>query len=119
MKKVISLTISVILLISAFAHIFYPEFYAALIPEFIPKTFANIAAALAEGIIGIMLLIKQYRHLGGLGFALLMLAFLPIHVWDLVREHSALGDSPVPEIRLIFQFILIYLGWWVYKTCKV
>lgn len=113
--KYSSVFLSVILLLSAFAHLFYPEYYAALIPDFISEDFANVAAAIAEGLIGIALLVGKYRSLGGLAFAVLMLLFLPIHIWDALREHSALGASPIPEFRLIMQLGLIYLGWRIYK----
>ncbi len=113
--KYLCVFLSVILLLSAFAHLFYPEYYAALIPDFISADLANIAAAIAEGLIGVALLINKYRRLGGLAFAILMLLFLPIHIWDALREHSALGVSPVPEFRLIMQLGLIYLGWRIFK----
>ena len=115
MKKVAPILISVILLISAFAHLFYPEYYAGLIPDFISADFANVAAAIAEGLIGIALLVGKYRRFGGLTFAVLMLLFLPIHIWHALREHSALGASPIPEFRLIMQLGLIFLGWRIYK----
>ena len=115
MKIIAPISISVILLLSAFAHLFYPEYYAALIPDFISAGFANVAAAIAEGLIGIALLLRKYRSLGGLAFAVLMLLFLPIHIWDALREHSALGASPIPEFRLVMQLGLIYLGWRIYK----
>ncbi|BDD02561.1 hypothetical protein [Aureibacter tunicatorum] len=107
--------LSFIMLTSAVAHIVAPEFYKAMIPSFIPFLVANILAALAEGAIGILLLIPKYRHIGGLGFMLLMMAFLPVHMWDLVRENPAIGPPPAPAIRLAFQFALIYVGWRIFK----
>ncbi|MDG1296312.1 MAG: hypothetical protein P8P48_04175 [Saprospiraceae bacterium] len=118
MKVLISYTISVLLLVSAVAHIISPEFYAELIPDFFPENLANILSAISEAAIGIALLTRKYRHLGGLGFSLLMIAFLPIHVWDLLREKSALGQFPIPEIRLLVQLLLIYTGWWLYNSKK-
>ena len=80
---------------SAVAHIFFPEFYAELIPDFFPELLANILSAISEAAIGIALLTRKYRYLGGLGFSLLMLAFLPIHVWDLLREKYTASKAPV------------------------
>lgn len=116
MKITAPIFISIILLLSAFAHLFYPEYYTGLIPDFISANLANVTVAIAEGSIGIALLIKRYRGLGGLAFAILMLLFLPIHIWDALREHSALGASPIPEFRLIMQLGLIYLGWRISKS---
>jgi hypothetical protein len=47
-----------------------------------------------------------------------MLGFLPLHVWDMLKDISALGPSPFPEIRLVIQLLLIYIGWWIYKSYK-
>ena len=115
MKKVLSYIFGVIMILSALAHIFSPEAYAPMIPDFIPESVANILAALAEGVTGIALFIPIYRKKGGLLFAGLMLAFLPIHVWDLLRENPAIGPAPAPAIRLVVQFLLIYAGWWIYR----
>ena len=118
MKNILSYLLGALLLASAVGHIINPDFYAPMIPEFIPVGLANIATAIVEAVVGILLFLPKYRHWGGLGFLFLMLAFLPIHVWDLFKEEPAVGPSPAPQIRLIFQFLLIYAGWWIYKKFK-
>ena len=115
MKKILPLLLGVIMLISTVGHIMNPDFYAAMIPDFIPAGLANILAAITEGITAILLFWPKYRRWGGLGFLILMIAFLPIHVWDLFREQPAIGPAPAPAIRLAFQFVLIYAGWWVFQ----
>ncbi len=115
MRKLLSYFFAAMLLLGAIAHIVMPEAYEPMIPEFIPSLLANILAAIAEAVVGIALIIPKYRKLGGLLFALLMLAFLPIHIWDLVREEPAIGPQPIPAIRVVIQFLLIYAGWWIYK----
>ncbi len=118
MKNILAYLLGAILLGGAVGHVVSPDFYAAMIPEFIPAGLANISAAIAEAVVGILLFLPKYRHWGGLGFFLLMLGFLPIHVWDLFKEIPAIGPSPAPEIRLVVQFLLIYAGWWIYKKAK-
>ena len=87
-----------------------------MIPEFIPELLANVLSVIAEAGIVILLLVPKYRRLGGLGFMLLMIAFLPIHTWDAFRENPAIGPMPAPVIRLVIQFLLIYAGYWIYKS---
>ncbi len=82
MKKILPLLLGVVMLLSAVAHILYPEFYKAMIPSLIPEQLANISASISEFLVGIALLIPKYRKVGGLGFSILMLAFLPLHTWD-------------------------------------
>lgn len=118
MKKIVPYFLSLLMLLSAIAHVVQPEFYAPMIPDFISMSVANILAAIAEAAVGIMLLIPKYRKWGGLGFMALMIAFLPIHVWEVFRENPAIGAPPAPAIRLVFQFLLIYAGWWIHQSNK-
>ena len=104
------------MLLGAFNHIYTPEAYTAFIPEFIPENFANILSTITEGLVGIALIIPKYRKWGGLGFCVLMIAFLPIHVWDLTKEAPAIGSKTGATIRLGIQFLLIGAGWWIYKS---
>ena len=46
--------------------------------------------------VGVLLFIPKYRHWGGLGFCVLMLAFLPLHIWDLFKEQPAVGHADPP-----------------------
>ena len=118
MKKVLPYLLGFIMLLSAVAHILNPAFYTEMVPSFIPLGLANIVAAIAEAVIAVLLFLPKYRSWGGLAFLLLMIAFLPLHVWDLFKENPAVGPSPAPIIRLAFQFLLIYAGWWIYKKYK-
>ncbi|UTW62454.1 hypothetical protein KFE98_21030 [bacterium SCSIO 12741] len=118
MKKILSYVLGVVMLAGAIAHLVAPEAYAAMIPDFIPATLAHILAALAELVTGVVLIVPRFRKTGGLFFMGLMIAFLPIHVWDLFRENPAIGDPPIPMIRVAVQFLLIYTGWWIYKKSE-
>jgi len=118
MKNILAYLFAAILLLSAVGHIATPEVYSAMIPSFINETFANVATAIAEFLVAIVLIIPKYRAYGGLGFMLLMIAFIPIHVLDLFRDEPAIGAPPLPIIRFVFQFVLIYAGWRIYKRTK-
>ena len=111
MKKILPYLLAVLMLLGVYGHIANPGFYSPMIPSFIPEGFANWASAIAEGLIGIGLIIPTTRKWAGWGFFLLMIAFLPIHVWDVIREEPAMGTKTAAWIRLIFQFVLIYAGW--------
>ena len=118
MKQALSYLFGVLLIASAAGHIFNPDFYLPMIPDFIPAGLANVLTAIVEAVIGVMLFLPKYRHWGGLGFFLLMLAFLPIHIWDWTKENPMVGPSPAPEIRLAVQLVLIYGGWWIYRKTR-
>ena len=99
------------MLLGAIGHIMNPDFYGPMIPSFISKSFANWAATIVEAAIGIGLIIPSTRKFAAWGFFLLMLAFLPIHIWDVFREEPAVGSRVGAYIRLALQFVLIYGGW--------
>jgi len=117
-RKIIAILLGLFMLFGAYNHIVNPEFYAPMIPGFIPENFANIMAAIAELIVGVLLVIPKYQKWGGLGFTILMIVFLPIHIWDLTKEVPAVGSQTAALIRLIIQFIVIVVGWWIYKKSK-
>jgi len=76
-------------------HFINPKFYASYMPSFFPKPLANIVAGFVEIAIGVMLFIPAVRSLGGLGVFLLMIIFLPLHVWDLFKEKPAIGSKKI------------------------
>ncbi len=115
MKNILAYFLGALLLLSAVAHIVVPEFYSGMIPDFLPEKLTNILVAVLEAGIGVLLCWPRYRHLGGVGFCILMIVFLPVHVWDLFREDPVIGPLPVAIARLVFQFLFIYLGWRIFK----
>jgi len=115
MRKVLSIALGVLLLASAVAHAVFPAAYADMIPDFIPQLLANILATITELAVGIALIIPHYRRLGGLGFLLMMVAFMPLHIWDLTKEAPAIGSHGVAIFRIVMQVALIYAGWWIWK----
>lgn len=118
MKEFVSILLGVVLLLGALGHIAVPDFYAAMIPPFVNPTLAHVLSLIFEGGFGILLLIPKFQKWGGLGFMALMLAFLPIHIWDLFREIPAIGPHPIPVIRVAIQLLMIYAGFWVYKKYR-
>lgn len=115
MKIFLTFLFALILLSGAVFHIISPSFYGPITPDFVSLEFANIVSAIVEGSIGIALLIPRYRKIGALGFFLLMLAFLPIHIWDWMKDVPAVGSKTAAVVRLVIQVVLIYGGWWLFR----
>lgn len=116
--KILAYFFAAIMLLSGVMHIVNPDVYLPMIPNFINPKLANGLAFITEIAVGIMLLMPKYRHYGGLGFALLMIAFLPIHIWDLMKDNPMMGSKMAATVRLIVQFVLIYLGYRIYHKFK-
>jgi len=113
--KILAYIFAVIMLASAVGHFVNPEFYSAMIPSWAPEGLVNIVVGLGELAVGVALILPKYRKLGALGWTIMMIIFLPIHVWDLLRDAPAMGSKMAATIRLVIQFGLIYLGFRLYR----
>jgi len=58
---------------------------------------------------------KKYAKYGALGILLLMIIFLPIHIWDVFSKTPAIGNHEAALIRLPIQFLLTAISWIIYK----
>jgi uncharacterized membrane protein len=118
MKKITSIIIAIVMILAAVGHVASPETYSPLIPSFIPEFIAHLFAIIAELGIGVALIIPKFRKYGGLAFMILMVIFLPIHVWDMLKEDPFIGTKTIALVRITVQVVIIYVGWWIYKKYK-
>jgi uncharacterized membrane protein len=118
MKKIISIFIAVIMILGAIGHVASPDMYSVLIPSFMSEFIAHLFAIITEVAIGIALIIPKFRKYGGLAFMILMIIFLPIHVWDMLKEEPFIGTKTIALIRVVVQVLMIYVGWWICKKYK-
>ena len=103
------------MIFGAIGHVATPEMYTELIPDFIPEFAANLLAAIAETAVGLALIVPPFRKYAGIAFMALMIAFLPIHVWDMLKDQPFIGSKTIALFRIGVQIIMIYAGWWIYK----
>lgn len=114
-KLVIGWLMGVILILGAVGHINSPEVSSGFIPDFLPKQLVHIAAAIVEAALGIGVFIKPYRKKALYGIFILMILFLPLHVIDLFRETPIIGSQTAAIIRVLVQFVFIFLAWFSNK----
>ena len=97
-------------------HFMKPAFYLPFVPDFLPFREAFVAiSGVVEIILGAAALIPRTRSIAGWGIMALMLAFLPVHVWDVFRADPAIGTHGAALVRLPFQFVFILWAWLVAK----
>ena len=117
--NVFSIIFGIILLGAAYNHIVNAEIYTAMVPKFITILFADIFAVVAETLVGILLLIPKTRKYGAIGFTILMIIFLPLHIWDVFRvknqENPLVKSMNVAVIRLVIQLMVIAFGFWMFQ----
>lgn len=105
-----------VLLIAAGAyHFVNPAFYNLMMPNWFPKELANAAGGIAEIIIGFGLLIPSWRTYALYAACGLMVIFLPLHVWDLMKPKPVVGPHWAATVRLLVQFLLV---WWLWKEAS-
>ena len=114
--KVLQIIFSLFLIYGGIQHFLKPVFYEPFVPAFLPaKTMIIYVSGVAEIVLGALLFIPKYTKIAATGVLLLMLIFLPIHVWDVFSDTPAIGSHQAALIRLPFQFLFIA---WAYGIMR-
>lgn len=124
-KKVIIHGLGYFYIAAGLNHFISPDFYLPLIPPFFSyPEWINLLSGVAEVLLGLGVLYRPTRSRAGLGVVLLLLAFIPSHVY-FIQVGSCLDNSLcVPEWigwfrLLIVHPVLIYWAFWIYKNPKI
>ncbi len=112
--KVLQIILSLFLIYAGIKHFLKPEFYEPFVPAFLPaKTMIVYLSGVVEIVLGVLMFIPKYTKLGATGVIILMLIFLPVHIWDVFSDTPAMGSHDAALIRLPFQFLFIA---WAYAV---
>ncbi|PQJ22954.1 hypothetical protein [Tenacibaculum sp. SG-28] len=103
------------LILGGINHFYKPELYSPFIPSIFPENMVNYGSGILEIILGLGLLIKRHQKNAAIGCVLLMLIFLPIHIWDALKDTPVIGSKIAANIRIIVQFIFIAWPYYIYK----
>ncbi|MGB1042785.1 MAG: hypothetical protein ACPGU6_05285 [Tenacibaculum sp.] len=113
---ILKILLAAFLIFGGFNHYNNPEFYNGFIPDFLPKLTVNYISGFIEILLGVGLFIKNYQLKAAFGIFLLMLFFMPIHIWDAFKETPAIGSKTAAYIRIAVQFLFIGWAWVIYKN---
>jgi uncharacterized membrane protein len=111
---ILKLIFGVFFCYAGFMHFKKPKFFNGFIPDFLPKLAVNYVFGAIEFILGVGLFFNQTIKNAALGIFILMLVFLPIHIWDLLKEKPAIGSKKLAIIRIPLQFLLLYASYLIY-----
>lgn len=95
-------------------HIIKPNVFKHFIPNQLPKKTINYIVGLVEFVLGLGLFFSQTVSNAALGIFILMIVFLPIHIWDVTKERPAIGSKRMAIIRIPLQFVLMYCAYLIY-----
>lgn len=106
--RILQVVLALFMIYAGVQHFLKPVFYEPFVPDFLPgKTMIVYISGVVELALGVLLLIPKYTKIAATGIIILMLLFLPIHVWDVFSETPAIGSNNAALIRLPFQFLFI------------
>ena len=117
MKKSISLYLmSVFYLLAGINHFRSPESYQSLIPLYLGNAeLINILSGVAEIIFALLLLLKFTIKWACYGIILMLLAFVPAHIYMLQKGFCVDGHCAPDWLLwarlLVFQPLLIFWAW--------
>ena len=110
--SVISVIISFFMIYAGMMHFVDPELFTPYVPKFLKYDLAIIyISGVVEIIIGTLILFTKYRGIGSVALFILLLTFLPIHLWDVILEQPIIGSKVKAVVRLSLQFLFIALAW--------
>lgn len=101
------------------AHLMAPQGFAALVPPFLPAVVVVILAGVVQIIIGIAAILPSKRALGGLAFACLCAAYMPLHLWDFFRADPVFAPPVAASLRVLVQGLFIWAGVTLWRRNKV
>ena len=124
-KKIIIHGMAYFYLAAGVNHFVSPDFYLSLIPPFFSKPeLINYLSGIAEVLLGLGVLYFPTRKRASWGIVLLLLAFIPSHVYFIQIGGCVEEGLCVPEwigwLRLIVVHpILIFWAFWISKNTKI
>lgn len=122
MRKVLHYGMAAFYILAGINHFVMPEFYYGLIPHYLGfPEILNGLAGLAEIVLGSALFIPKLRKTAAWGVVLMLVAFIPAHVY-FIDIGSCVGESLcVPEwiswLRLLVIHPLLIL--WAIKVARI
>ncbi|MES2372186.1 MAG: MauE/DoxX family redox-associated membrane protein [Bacteroidota bacterium] len=120
MKKILLYLQVVFYIVAGINHFRNPVIYYTLIPPYFPShPILNTCAGITEIILGSLLLFNSTRKWAAYGIILMLLAFIPAHIYH-IQMKGCLPGLCFPEwavwLRLfLLHPILIAWAWWYRK----
>ncbi|WP_296620818.1 hypothetical protein [Marivirga sp.] len=108
-------------LIAGFNHFINPDFYLPLIPPFFNShEKINVLSGITEIVLGIGILFYPSRKYASYGIMIMLLAFIPSHVYFIQINSCIDGGLCVPEWAGWFRLVIIHpaLLLWAWEAGK-
>ena len=118
LPKIAVIVLGVFYILGGINHFINPGFYLPLIPDYFPKpSLLNILSGAGEVLAGIAVLLPSTRKLGCNAILLLLIAFLPAHIY-FIQKGGCLSDSLCVPVWVAWVRLLVVhpvLIYWAFK----
>lgn len=118
MNIALSILVAFVMIAGGAAHLAAPDGFAPLVPAFLPTKPIILATGVLQIAIGLAALLPRTRGLGGMAFAVLCLAYLPLHIWDYFRPDPVFAPPVAATIRVVVQLGFIAAGYALWKRSR-
>lgn len=117
MKNFLRYLMGVLIVLAGINHFINPEWYNPLIPPYLPlPELLNYLSGALEVILGLGLMTATYRKISAYGIILLMIVFIPAHIFHIQMDGCVSDQICIPEwvawVRLMIVHPIIML--WAY-----
>lgn len=105
--------LGILLVLAGMNHFRKPKLYEQIIPSYIPAASTMVlASGILEMVLGFMLMNKNSQAEAAWGIIIMLLLFLPVHIYMLQDKNAAMKlPTWVLILRIPLQFALMY---WAY-----
>ena len=104
---------SILYIIIGAKHFTDPDFFLKIMPPYIPFHLELVyLSGTFEILFGLLLLLKKYRKLAGIGITLLLIAVFPANIYLFQNPEILNAEKSKTLVRLFFQFPLILIAIW-------
>lgn len=122
-KKSMLYLMVVFYILGGYNHFNNPSFYFPLIPPYLSSWAVelNMLAGFFEIIFGILLIPQKTRKWAGWGIVLMLLAFIPSHIYFIERGNFSLGSftmTPLISCIRLFVFQPLFILWALWVSRK-
>ena len=121
-KQIFFFFLIIFYLFAGYNHFATPSFYLPIIPPYLAAWAKeiNIVSGIAEILLALLLIPKTTRPLAVKGIIIMLIAFIPSHVYFIQKGSFTLGSITITPVLsyvrlLIGQPILILWVWWSSK----
>ena len=112
---ILKIIFAVFFIYAGIMHFLKPAFFKHFIPNGFPKLTINYIVGVIEFGLGLSLFFPKAATYAAYGIFILLIVFLPIHVWDATKKRPAIGSKIFAYIRIPFQFLLMYGAYLIYQ----